>query len=190
MGTRGFISFVADGVEKTAYNHNDSYPGGLGLDVLNWLRREHMGRAARLARELRVIRDGDEPTEADIERLKPYADLGVSRRSLDDWYCLLRHTQGNPAAMLDAGVIEDASHFPTDSLFAEYGYVIDFDASRLEAYVGFQKAPHDEGRFAGRTGPDDSRDYFPVRLVASWPLDALPTDGEFVKAIDGDEENQ
>lgn len=30
MGTRGFITFVIDGVEKTAYNHFDSYPSNWG----------------------------------------------------------------------------------------------------------------------------------------------------------------
>lgn len=38
MGTRGFVTFVIDGREKTAYNHADSAPEGLGLDVLRWLR--------------------------------------------------------------------------------------------------------------------------------------------------------
>lgn len=190
MGTRGFISFVVDGVEKTAYNHNDSYPDGLGVDVLNWLRMAHEGAARRQARDLRAVASDSTPSAEDIERLKPYADLSVSRRSLDDWYCLLRHTQRNPAAMLDAGVIEDASHFPTDSLFAEYGYVVDFDARTLEAYVGFQRARHSEGRFADRSGPDDSPGYFPVRLVASWSFDALPTNNQFVDAIEPDEEDE
>lgn len=38
MGTRGIMGFVVDGQEKLTYNHYDSYPDGLGLDVLRWLR--------------------------------------------------------------------------------------------------------------------------------------------------------
>lgn len=50
MGTRGFVGFVIDGQEKIGYNHFDSYPDGLGVDVLSWLRGEvHGGTASTLA---------------------------------------------------------------------------------------------------------------------------------------------
>jgi hypothetical protein len=38
MGTRGAVVLVADGQEKTVYNHYDSYPDGLGETVLKWVR--------------------------------------------------------------------------------------------------------------------------------------------------------
>jgi hypothetical protein len=38
MGTRGTWGFVLDDREKLTYNHFDSYPDGLGADLLNWLR--------------------------------------------------------------------------------------------------------------------------------------------------------
>ncbi len=37
MGTRGAVGFVLDEKEKITYNHFDSYPSGLGCDVLNYL---------------------------------------------------------------------------------------------------------------------------------------------------------
>jgi hypothetical protein len=77
--------------------------------------------------------------------------------------------------MLAAGVIEDASKFPADSLFAEWGYVVDFDAMTFEVYRGFQGERHSEGRFADLPQSRDNG-YFPVRLVKSWPLSDLPTD--------------
>lgn len=40
MGTRGTWGFVADGDEKLTYNHFDSYPDGLGVDVLDALREK------------------------------------------------------------------------------------------------------------------------------------------------------
>lgn len=194
MGTAGFIGFVVDGTEKIAYNHWDSYPEGLGKDVLKWLRHVHLGGARRLAGELRVVGSGSAPTAEDVERLRDYADLGVGSQSIDDWYVLLRRTQGNPAAMLDAGVIEDASEFPADSLYAEWGYIIDFDAQSFEVYKGFQKEPHTGERFSNRTMPERagglSATYYPVRCVATWPLSKLPTDDEFVTVADpGDEDD-
>lgn len=188
MSTRGFISFAVDGETKTAYCHHDSYPDGLGLAVLNFARGMDFDAAKVQAQALRVVTDAEVPTDADIERLAPYTNTNVGgRRERPDWYQLLRETQGRPGQMLDAGVIEDASDFPADSLFAEYGYVVDFDARTFEAYVGFQRSPHADGRFASQE-PNDGG-YYPVKLVASWPLDQLPESGAFVAAVeaaDGD----
>lgn len=186
MGTRGFLGFVVDGHEKIAYNHNDSYPDGLGADTLTWLRAavEDYDALRAGVEALRVIRQGETPTPEDVERLAPWTDLGVSSGNTDDWYCLLRRTQGNPAAMLRAGYIEDAGGFPTDSLFAEWGYVVDLDAETFEVYQGFQKDPHDRGRFSSREFDREpaasGTTYYPVALAASWPLKDLPTSEDFL----------
>ncbi len=105
--------------------------------------------------------------------------------------------------MLEAGVIEDASGFPLDSLFAEYGYVIDLDGDGMfEVYVGFQHKPHKLGRFASRdshlTEQEAARKanprlealgiYYPVALAARWPLADLPSEAEFIEALREKEE--
>lgn len=188
MGTRGFVSFVADGQTKTAYNHFDSYPGGLGMDVLTWLRAVDPDAAKAKAAALRVVDGNTEPTDADIEQLGRYFNSNVGGRSeRPTWYQLLRDTQGSPAAMLDAGAIEDASGFPADSLFAEWGYVADFDAMTFEVYEGFQTVKHSDGRFADLPPLRDS-EYFPVRLVKSWPLTELPDNDAFM-AVEADDED-
>ena len=190
MGTRGFVGFVADGAEKIAYNRFDSYPESLGVAVLTWAREADLAAAADAARVLRVVRDDDEPTDEDLVNFGKWANLNVGeRRDRPDWYQLLRETQGKPAAILDAGVLVDAHEFPLDSLFAEWGYLVDFDAQALEAYRGFQHSPHELGRFASRELPADAAaGYYPCALARSWPLSALPTDDEFVKALEGDDE--
>lgn len=38
MSTRGAVGIIKNGIEKIAYNHWDSYPSGLGQDILNWLK--------------------------------------------------------------------------------------------------------------------------------------------------------
>jgi len=186
MSTRGFIGFVIDGTEKIAYNHFDSYPSALGLNVLHWLHIEPQAEpdvVRERARALRVIVGNSEPTNEDIERLQPFYNPNVGGHSdRPTWYQLLRETQGNPGLMLEAGVIEDASNFPLDSLFAEWGYIVDFDSGVFEVYQGFQQAPHDRGRFAGRESAGRRNSYYAVALIASWPLVELPTDEAFIEA--------
>jgi hypothetical protein len=176
MSTRGFVGFVIDGAEKIAYNHSDSYPSGLGVHMLDWL-TEAMEEPAKLREQavaLRVVDPQSEPTAEDIERLRhfgnPHVGGPVNNTEIRSWYQLLRETQGQPGLMLEAGVIEDSNGFPSDSLFCEWGYLLDLDAMTLEVYEGFQKVEHNRGRFADRAPDPDSDGYWPVALVCSFPL--------------------
>lgn len=181
MGTRGFMGLVIDETEKIGYMQYDSYPSGVGVRVLEDLRSltRNMDELTRLARELAVVNNDTPPLPSEIENLKMHADLRVSEQSYDDWYCLLRETHGQFGMTLGCGYIEDHHTFPTDSLFCEWGYLVDLDKGVFEVYEGFQKERPTTGRWAGL--PDDSRnEYYAVKLVGSWPLDALPTDEELV----------
>jgi hypothetical protein len=127
-------------------------------------------------------RDETPPTDQDIERLSSSYDAHVDGvRERPSWYQLLRGTQGDPVAVLNAGIVEDSSDFPADSLFAEWGYVVDFDAGAFEVYEGFQTQPHEEGRFASKEPVHDG--YYPVRLIASWPLSKLPSIANFLMEL-------
>jgi hypothetical protein len=191
VSTRGFVGFVIDGVEKIAYNHSDSYPDGLGLGVLGWLRPALAGDAeatAEAVRGLRAVDSQSKPTAEDVERLGKFkwtaAQHGGDRdlREGQEWYDLLREAQGEPKLMLEAGVIEDGSGFPNDSLFAEWGYMADFDAGRFEVYRGFQQS-RGEGRFAERAESANVHGYWPVTLAEGWSFDVLPTDEAFTAAF-------
>jgi hypothetical protein len=189
MGTRGLWGYAIDGATKTTYNHYDSYPSGLGQTVLEHARwcAENLDAAREQALALRVVGEGDDkPTPEDVEHLRPWTDLGVASRSTDDWYCLLRQTQGSPTEALKAGVMLSDRGFAADSLFCEYGYIVDLDGQQFEVYEGFQHAPHSDGRFAqmGVRPTAVSGDYYPIRLVASYPFDALPDD---LAALEGDD---
>lgn len=177
---------MVNGQEKIGYNQYDSYPDGHGLENLQWLRDMDRAELQRLAEEARVVDDKTPPTDDDKRRLAAVTNLGVSEQTDDDWYCLTRDTHGSIGEMLEVGYIMDWSQFPLDSLFCEWAYIVDLDAQTFEVYEGFQKKPHDKGRFAGRGGTDPQ--YFPVALAASWPLDKLPSDDEFLSMFKQDEE--
>jgi hypothetical protein len=189
MGTRGFVGFVVDGTEKITYNHFDSYPEGLGVDVLAFLTANvaDADKIAEDARRLRPVDENSKPTKAERLRFAKFTDSGVSGG--DDWYAILRRTQGDLAAILEAGVYGDAKDFPLDSLFAEWGYLVNLDDRKLEVYRGFQDAPHDKGRYAKRQTaglaegqPRQILDntYYPCALVKTYDFDALPKGAQFV----------
>jgi hypothetical protein len=59
---------------------------------------------------------------------------------------------------------------------------VHYDAKTFEVYQGFQTRPH-KGRFADRPANERSG-YYPVKLLNSWPLDALPDDDAFLASDD------
>lgn len=190
MGTRGSLGFIAEGNAKFTYNHYDSYPDGLGLDVLRWL-RETVANDGETESRVQVtlmspVEEDASPTPGELEFFSEFHDPRVSRG--DDWYALLRDTQGNPAKILRARYYVDASEFPLDSLFCEFAYVVDFDARVLEAYEGFQRTSPTRGRWVGFQANDGG--YYPSAWRAAWSFDELPTDDEFITALSpADEED-
>lgn len=211
MGTRGFTGLVVDGEEKIGYQQYDSYPSGVGVDVLRDLRElvKDMDSLRAQARALKVVNKDVAPTVDEIEKLRPYLSLDVGQQNAADWYCLLRETQGQLAAILEAGYIEDNHTFPLDSLFCEYGYLVDLDREVFQVYEGFQNKLPKGGRWAGRptTAEDEAAydehmqwcaengrepwmscgsEYKAVELWAEWPLEQLPTDDEFLTLLEED----
>lgn len=169
MGTSGLMAFVVDGETKAGYVHFDSYPSGLGADVLEWLHEalnEQSGKTLTQARALKVVDDETEPTAEQIEALKRYANTNVSSRQLDEWYVLLRETQGNPALTLEAGYMYGVSRVEPYRLGCghEYLYVVDFDKRTFTA-SGYG------------------------HLLGHWSFDELPTKAEFIAKTEPEDED-
>lgn len=186
MSTRGIIGVVIDGVEKITYNHSDSYPTWLGVHTLKWLRDADLQAVADQARALRVVSEDEKPTAEDIAALAPWTNLSVSTGKTDEWYCLLRGSQGILAEILACGYLEDGVSFAADSLFCEWGYVLDLDRAVFQVYQGFQHAPHDKGRFAGTKVKTSATGdtYYPIALIAEWSLERLPSEEEMAALED------
>lgn len=184
MGTRGLLGLVVNDTVKATYNHYDSYPSGLGQDVVRDIKsfldpdaEDDLSALVTLAEKLQVVDEDVPPTAEQIEEFKVYADRGVSTGSLDEWYVLLHRIQGGLSSYLHAGVMVDSSAFALDSLFCEWGYLVNVDNHTLEVYRGFQTdAAKVKGRFAGLETEQAHRGenkYFPISLIATVPFSEL-----------------
>lgn len=206
MGTRGFVGVVVGGVEILSYNQFDSYPSGVGLQTLRWLREQIERDPAALrqaAKRLRVVPEDGVPTPEEVQRYLPsllaadgnypgtYSNPASYGRAEHNYYTLLRDQQGDLGLMLQRGVMVGADpEWPLNGLFCEWGYLVDLDGDGVfEVYEGFREEDHNLGRFgsrasrAGFTPAFDGDNYYaPVALVAQFPLAALPTDADFLAA--------
>lgn len=184
MGTRGLTGFVLDNQIKASYQQFDSYPTGVGLTVLSFARGlTDLVDLRRQVSKLKVVPEQGKPTKAQRDALTKRA--GITVEEGEDWYWALRSTQGQPARILESGYILDSADFGKDSLFCEWAYLINTDDSTLEVYEGFQEEPHSAGRWALPEGvtPEPSYEggasYYPVKLVATFRLSALPSDEDW-----------
>jgi hypothetical protein len=183
MGTRGTFGVVAGGEEKFGYNQYDSYPDGHGVENLRWLRGVVEAGTEDAVRQQAIdavlVDESAQPTEQDIQKLASVTDLRVSEQSTDDWYCLTRETHGSIEKMLDCGFILDMRDFGFDSLFCEWGYVVDFDRRQFEVYKGYHKGKATKGRWLDGE-VDSNNGYGPIQLAALYSFDDLPTDANFL----------
>jgi len=136
MGTRGLCGFRVDNKDYLAYNHFDSYPEGLGRDVVNFLKDKNLDVLKEQVRSLVLVNEDDRPTLGQIEKCREIKtiDLGVSSGVTSDWYCLLRKAQGDLQAYLDLGFMPDNKEFLENGLFCEWAYQIDLDKETLSVF--------------------------------------------------------
>lgn len=208
MGTRGAFGVIINEQEKIGYNQFDSYPDGRGVENLRWLRGaiKNMDLLRKLAEDCLLVDEDKKPTKAEIKHLAASTNLGVSEQSTDDWYCLTRGTHGSIGEMLSCGYILDSHTFPFDSLFCEWAYIVDLDRHKFDAYKGFQTELPKKGRWAGRPTAEEDEvryarhleyaskvgrepwekpisEYKAVERVATYSLNRLPTNDNFVKKL-------
>ena len=173
MGTRGLYGFRKNGVDKTTYNHFDSYPDRLGQDVINFIKKHSIDELEKFYDRIQMVQEDATPTKEEIKTCVDagLCDFSVSTQSTNDWYCLLRNIQGSLDALYNSPVayMIDNSDFIKDSLFCEYAYIINLDTKDLEFWVGFQKEPDAFNRYG--TGKDEG--YYPCKMVSYYPLETI-----------------
>lgn len=173
MGTRGLYGIRKNNIDKTTYNHFDSYPEGLGADMLKFIRKHSNAALNEFYDNIIMVAPDAIPTKEEIAHCAEYGfiNLTVSNQSTQDWYCLLRETQGNLEILFecDYPYMIDNRDFIKDSLFCEYAYIINLDTNVLEYYEGFQTTPQAGNRY----GVKEDRGYYPCKRIAEIPLDVI-----------------
>ena len=178
MGTRGLYGLRKDGIDKTTYNHYDSYPECLGANVLEFCAMNTVEDMKKIYDNIVLVDEREKPNEDQIKMLK---EAGYLQGEADDrdWYWALRGEQGYMDKYpedLKAGrptYMIDNHEFIIDSLFCEYAYIINLDEETLEVYTGFQK----QGHYLNRYGAlPDRNGYYPCREIFDIPLDIIHID--------------
>lgn len=139
MGTRGTYGFKVDGRYFVTYNHFDSYPAGLGAEIVSFINRirdeNGWNTLKKRVLALKLVGSTDMADDDEVERYKEYADTGVSSRDIHEWYVLLRNLQ--MGAYLHAIYDGDVEHLIDDEVDIkdnDYTYIIDLDTMKFIVY--------------------------------------------------------
>lgn len=168
MSTNGALGFRINKQDKIMYNHDDSYPFGLGQDVMDFIRSYNVQDIAKTASRIKMIHSQSTPTEKQIKQCQPWLVSSVSKNDNPDWYSLLRGAQGNLGAyMKGLPYMKDSQTFLHNSLYCEYAYIINLDKNELEFYYGFNKKNRKtKGRYANKHRQGDKTpEYYGVVLI-------------------------
>ena len=195
MGTRNLTIVYVDGEYKVAqYCQWDGYPEGQGTICLEFVRDkmdEHKFR-----QELKEVIFIKEDLYMKIYKMFGESDDGTilvtdSERLKAVFPELHRDTGAKILEMIQNGEVQllhNSIDFAADGLFCEWAYVIDLDRRTFDVYTGFHKeplTPHDRFYFLR---DKEENGFSCIKLEKSWKLDELPTNEDFIKAFEKENE--
>ena len=180
MSTRGAVGVKVGGKYKVTYNHCDSYPEGLGKEVVDFCQVvQEAGlwdQFKKRFNEVELVDENSVPSPELQKKYRRFANLGVSNETLEEWYCLLRNLQGiHFLEEILNGIVNhmiDSFEFLKDSLLCEYAYIINLDDMTLEFYQGDNHSPQEDNPLPFEQ--ISSEGHYPVRYMGSFLLDNIP----------------
>lgn len=177
MGTRNLTCVVYGGKYLLAkYGHNDGYPSLLGVRILNFLRQE--------------LKVGEFLEKLICLRQLSYSEANALRKASyvagsPQWPELEYDTLGDEMLQgIQSGKFKQTYSelsFAADSLFCEWCYVIDLDKKKFEVYNGFNQSPLPETERFFFLQKKKMKEYYPIRLKASFGLKRLPQENHFFR---------
>ncbi|MET3536751.1 hypothetical protein [Chryseobacterium limigenitum] len=196
MGTRNLTVVVHNKEAKIAsYGQFDGYPDSLGLKLIKFYSNpENTKNLKEILPKVRLWNDKDQKLQDEFlesigctngilnEKQKEAFKKRYPFRYRERYGKL---TEGQilevllEFAHLDELTTIDAYDFASDSLFCEWAYVIDYDKNTFEVYKGLNTSGiSEEDRFYSLY--DGENDYYPVKIIATFPLNNLPDENEFL----------
>ena len=152
MSTSGSFMVCRGGVCKEMFIRYDAYPQGAGVDVVDLIK----------TKDLNVLYDA------------MCLDWECGESAVDFTYECCKAGGYLP-------VRSGPDYFIQNSLFCEYGYVVDLDGQVLQFYVGGQTSPQEDNRFGTEPARNEFADkaYYPCRMKAAFSFD-------YVRAADAE----
>lgn len=86
MTTRGCFGFHRDGVDKLTYNHSDSYPEGLGADIVEFVRQTSVEEMNQIFDRIQMV-DEDKMATPDQCGWAYVINLTTNRLEIYKGYC-------------------------------------------------------------------------------------------------------
>ena len=187
MGTRSLIAVCLDGEYKVAqYCQWDGYPEGQGMECLRFLRNDFVEHKFREnLKKLKMVKTDEERNALSVL----YENNWPDEFSRDTGAKILKMVQDGE---VKSGFLVDNIQF-AGQFDCEWAWVIDLDLRTFEAFEGFNKkplSPFERFYYLGKCPENKYLDneYFPVRTVKKWSLIDLPSEKEFLKAFEKDED--
>lgn len=195
MGTRNLTAVYLNGKYKIAqYGQWDGYPDEGGLKVLDFARR--------------MSRDNKwNEFKYKVFAAKFFSDdalsgvnYAIDTCGINDWESHIPEISRNTGVKIldvvfsrpDGIKLVNSIEFAVDP-WCEWVWVIDLDAGTFEGfygYIGRELEPSDRFYFLKGEIKEENAMYSGVALVAKWNLDNLPTDEEFLKAFEVEEDQE
>ena len=197
MGTRNLTMVVHEGKTKVGqYGQWDGYPSGQGSTVLSFLKKTDLNHFKSQLKKCKFLTKYKQTEMKKFMKSIGAENGWMNGTQAEKYYVKYPYLSRDHAAdileLIDESKdktiwLNDSSSFAADSLFCEWAYVIDLDRNTLEVYEGFNHTPLKEGdRFFGLKTEKDSG-YSPIKLIATFNIDSLPTEEDFIKILEPNE---
>ncbi len=191
MGTRNLTMVYFNNEYKVAqYGQWDGYLSYTGANILKFLKKYNLDYFKEKLNNVSFYTDEEErknwekfAISKEINSEDKFVDYAIIEEYNTLYPTLNRDIGSNILEMIADSEnplkLRDETVFAEDSLFCEYAYVIDLDKNTFEIYTGFNKEKLSENdRFFFLQ--EEGKEYYPVKLLKSYPLSELPTQDELI----------
>lgn len=181
MGTRGIYGIRKNNVDKTTYNHFDSYPSGLGKQISEFFADADLVKLGDVFDSIQLVKHDDIVTEDISENIPVEFQRQLCNGGQKTFYNYLRNAQGDLSVYLKGlKYMIDNHNFIKNSLFCEWGYIVNLDTGKLEVWEGYQKSPTEGNRYGTTTDEDG---YYPCKMVVEFTQEEIKS-GAFDKLVE------